>query len=315
MVHVVPDAPADYSDAAFLNAMTERTGCGLILDVYNLECDAHNHGFDIAAFLCELDKIPIPELHVARGVEDNGFLLDLHSKLTHSSTIRMAQDVVAECRGRAEVVTYEFMPEAAPGLGYDAIADELERLPGGIQELTMDLQTHQRKLLGLVRGSYEPTAREGPYIRHVAQSADLQEARRNILLWRIWVLQRTCPLTFSLLKHRQLLGDAVTAFMANSNISQFRETQTPAFLEFMSCYEDTLVASVAQFEMAMIRVREGDETPHVVQWSAEPLQLLNSVATDTPMECEPAAGEFEIIVSHDVPGGFAVVRGCARVNE
>ena len=128
VVHVVPDAPADYSNAAFLNAMTERTGCGLILDVYNLECDAHNHGFDIAAFLRELDKSPIRELHVVRGVEDNGFLLDVHSKLTHPSTIRMAQDVVAECRGTAELVTYEFMPEAVPGLGYDAIADELERL-------------------------------------------------------------------------------------------------------------------------------------------------------------------------------------------
>jgi hypothetical protein len=75
--------------------------------------------------------------------------------------------------------------------------------------------------------------------------------------------------------------------MGHSNISPFQETQTPAFLEFMSCHEDTLIASVAQFEMAMIRVRQGDETPYVVQWSAEPLQLLNSVATDTPMECEP----------------------------
>src|SRR5438309_7276392 len=152
----------------------------------------------------------------------------------------------------------------------------------------MDLKTHQRKLLGLIRGSYEPPTREDPYIRHVAQSADLQEARRNILLWRIWVLQRTCPLTFNLLKHRQLLGDAVTAFMAHSNISPFRETQTPAFLEFMSCYEDTLVASVAQFEMAMIRVRQGDETPYVVQWTVEPLEVLNSLAIDTPMEWEPA---------------------------
>ena len=128
VVHVVPDAPADYSDAAFLNAMTERTGCGLILDVYNLECDAHNHGFDIDTFLSELDLTSVSEIHVACGAEFRGFLLDVHSKLTHPSTIRMAQEVVAECRGTAELVTYEFMPEAVPGLGYDAIAGELGRL-------------------------------------------------------------------------------------------------------------------------------------------------------------------------------------------
>jgi uncharacterized protein (UPF0276 family) len=54
-VHVIPDSPGHYSDSAFLNALADRTGCGLTLDAYNLECDAHNHGFDIPAFLDEFD--------------------------------------------------------------------------------------------------------------------------------------------------------------------------------------------------------------------------------------------------------------------
>lgn len=128
IVHVIPDYPGDYSEAGFLNALTARTGCGLIVDVYNLECDAHNHGFDIPAFLQELDATHVRELHVARGVEHNGFLLDVHSQLTHSSTVALAQQVVRQAAGQARVVVYEFMPEAVPGLGYDAIADELGRL-------------------------------------------------------------------------------------------------------------------------------------------------------------------------------------------
>jgi uncharacterized protein (UPF0276 family) len=128
IVHVLPDCPSEYSDAGFLNSLTKRTGCGLIVDVYNLECDAHNHGFDIQGFLKELDHTNIRELHVARGVEHNGFLLDVHSQLTHSSTIALAQQVVDRSEGAAQVVVYEFMPEAVPGLGYNAIAQELERL-------------------------------------------------------------------------------------------------------------------------------------------------------------------------------------------
>jgi uncharacterized protein len=128
VVHVIPDAPGDYSDAAFLNEMTRRTGCGLILDAYNLECDAHNHGFDIRGFLGELDMTRVRELHVARGVEDNGYLLDVHSQIAASSTVALAQDVVRESQGSAKVVVYEFMPEAVPGLGYDTIANQLERL-------------------------------------------------------------------------------------------------------------------------------------------------------------------------------------------
>jgi uncharacterized protein len=128
IVHVLPDAPADYSDAGFLNALTKRTGCGLVLDVYNLECDAHNHGFDIPTFFSELDATNVRELHVARGVEHNGFLLDVHSQLTHPSTIKLAKYAIEESAANAQVVVYEFMPEAVPGLGQDAIADELSRI-------------------------------------------------------------------------------------------------------------------------------------------------------------------------------------------
>jgi uncharacterized protein (UPF0276 family) len=128
IVHVIPDFPGEYSDAGFLNALADRTGCGLIVDAYNLQCDAHNHGFDISTFLAELEPSNIRELHVACGVEHNGFLLDVHSQLTRSSTVKLAQHIVNQAEGNAQVVVYEFMPEAVPGLGYDAIAEELARL-------------------------------------------------------------------------------------------------------------------------------------------------------------------------------------------
>ncbi len=127
-VHVIPDCPSDYSEAGFLNELTDRTGCWLILDAYNLECDAHNHGFDIPAFLDELRHDSVRELHVACGVEHNGILLDVHSQLARNSTVDLAQDVVRRSEGSAQVVVYEFMPEAIPGLGHPAIAEQLRRL-------------------------------------------------------------------------------------------------------------------------------------------------------------------------------------------
>ena len=98
----------------------------------------------------------------------------------------------------------------------------------------MNLAEHQRKLLGLFRSTYKVRHDDDPYIRKVARSKDLAEGRRNIFLWRHWVLERTAVLTFRLLKRRQLLEPAGNAFMMQYNISPFRETQTPAFLETMS---------------------------------------------------------------------------------
>lgn len=128
IVHVIPDCPADYSDAGFLNAITAHTGCGLILDIYNLECDEHNHGLDIEAFLDELDGDAVRELHVACGVVHNGFMLDVHSRLTRPRTATLAQEAIRDVATQAQVVVYEFMPEAVPGLGHAAIGRELAQL-------------------------------------------------------------------------------------------------------------------------------------------------------------------------------------------
>lgn len=133
IVHVIPDSPGAYSDAAFLNALAQRSGCGLILDVYNLECDAHNHGLNIPQFLNELDFDHVREVHVARGVEHNGFLLDVHSQLTHRSTVDLARHAVGQAGRHAQTVVYEFMPEAVPGLGRDAIVAELGRLRAALR--------------------------------------------------------------------------------------------------------------------------------------------------------------------------------------
>lgn len=128
IVHVVPDFPGEYSDAGFLNALTSRTRCGLILDLYNLECDVHNQGFNISAFLRELDLASVREMHLARGVEHDGFLLDVHSRLPGASTVELAQRVLRSVPESGRVIVYEFMPEAVPGLGREAIAGELARL-------------------------------------------------------------------------------------------------------------------------------------------------------------------------------------------
>lgn len=128
IVRVIPDPPAQYSDAAFLNTIADRTGCGILLDIYNLECDAHNHGLDIAAFLDELDCSHVREIHVACGVEHNGFLLDVHSRLPRPCTLDLAERALSDPQCAPDVMVYEFMPEAIPGLGHAQIADALAEL-------------------------------------------------------------------------------------------------------------------------------------------------------------------------------------------
>jgi uncharacterized protein (UPF0276 family) len=133
IIQLLPDSPAEYTPAGFLNAITARTGCGLILDVYNLECDAHNQGLDIPAFLGELNLAPVRELHLAGGVEHNGFQLDVHSRTTRASTLALALDIIARAPS-LQVVTYELLKEAVPSLGHDAICSELARIRQAVRQ-------------------------------------------------------------------------------------------------------------------------------------------------------------------------------------
>jgi uncharacterized protein (UPF0276 family) len=127
VAHVLPDYTGDYSEAGFLNELTQRTGCGLILDVYNLECDAYNHTFRIDEFLGELDMRPVRELHLAGGVIHRGFKLDVHSRMTADSTVELARRVL-EMAPNVEAITYELLAEAIEKLGPELIGQELERL-------------------------------------------------------------------------------------------------------------------------------------------------------------------------------------------
>jgi len=127
VIHLLPDAPAEFTPAGFLNAITSRTGCGLILDAYNLECDAYNQGLDIPGFLNELDFRAVRELHLAGGVQHKGFHLDIHSGPARDTTLALGMEIIRRAPN-LKVVTYEFLKEAVGLLGHDTICRELRRI-------------------------------------------------------------------------------------------------------------------------------------------------------------------------------------------
>jgi uncharacterized protein (UPF0276 family) len=132
VIHLLPEARAEFTPAGFLNAITSRTGCGLVLDAYNLECDAFNQGLNIRAFLDELDLGAVREIHLAGGVQRHGFQLDVHSDTTRGATLALALEVLRRAPD-VRAITFEFLKEAVPLLGHDRICGELGRIRQAIQ--------------------------------------------------------------------------------------------------------------------------------------------------------------------------------------
>ena len=172
----------------------------------------------------------------------------------------------------------------------------------------MNLAQHQRILLGLMRSTYRIGADDEAYFHRVSASRDLEEARGNVLLWRVYVLERTCVLTVALLRQRQRLLPMLEEFIRQENISPFREFQPRAFLAFASASEDHLIASVAQFEHALGRAREGDPDRFVVPWSLDPRAILKALAEGTPVTEYLPPEPHVTIVDRSLPGSFAIER-------
>jgi uncharacterized protein (UPF0276 family) len=128
VANLLPEYPGqDYSPAGFLNEIAHRSGCGLLLDVYNLECDVRNQRIDLIAFFAELDFSRVREVHIANGVEHRGLLLDVHSRRTREETRAIADEVLRRATD-VEVLLFELLPQARTGNGVEAVAAELDLL-------------------------------------------------------------------------------------------------------------------------------------------------------------------------------------------
>lgn len=74
----------EIAETDFLNELSRRTGCGILLDVNNVYVCATNHGFDGYRYIGELDAPNIGEVHLAGHVrntfEDGSLLIDSHNQ-------------------------------------------------------------------------------------------------------------------------------------------------------------------------------------------------------------------------------------------
>jgi uncharacterized protein (UPF0276 family) len=73
-------ADDQFSEWQFLAALSELSGCELLLDVNNVYVSARNHGFDAWEFISSLPKQRIRQLHVAGHSDYGSYLIDTHDQ-------------------------------------------------------------------------------------------------------------------------------------------------------------------------------------------------------------------------------------------
>ncbi len=116
----------EMSEPRLLNALAERTGCGLLLDVHNLCANAKSHRFDPFEFIDALDLERVVEVHIAGGGELGAWYRDSHSGPCPPPVWQLLDYVVPRA-SRLCGITFEFHDSYFPALGDSGVRVQLER--------------------------------------------------------------------------------------------------------------------------------------------------------------------------------------------
>jgi uncharacterized protein len=118
---------AEYDEAQFLNALCRESGCGLLLDLHNVYTNARNHGFDPMSLLSALDLDLVGEIHLAGGMELDGFYLDAHSDVVPDDVWSLLEWTLPRCRNIGGI-TFELFGSWVDSVGLDNVRAQLQRM-------------------------------------------------------------------------------------------------------------------------------------------------------------------------------------------
>ncbi|WP_019026512.1 DUF692 domain-containing protein [Colwellia piezophila] len=82
----------------FLSALTQETGCGLLLDVNNIYVSAHNQGFDAVEYLTNIPVKAVKEIHLAGfsidNIEGEEVYIDSHGEKVYQGVWQLYQQAI-----------------------------------------------------------------------------------------------------------------------------------------------------------------------------------------------------------------------------
>jgi uncharacterized protein len=115
------------SDGAFVAAVAEEAGCGILLDLHNLWANELNGRQTVREFVAELPLERVNEIHIAGGLEHGGYWLDAHSGRIPEPLLELASWVVPQLPNLGAIV-FELLASYLEPLGLDGVAEEVAKL-------------------------------------------------------------------------------------------------------------------------------------------------------------------------------------------
>ena len=120
-------------DGTFMSEVVTRADCGILLDLHNLWTNERNGRQSVADYMAQVPLDRVWEVHLAGGLEHNGYWLDAHSGLLHPDLLRVAAAVLPQLPA-VRAVVYEILPEFVVQNGRNVLRADLESVQRLVQK-------------------------------------------------------------------------------------------------------------------------------------------------------------------------------------
>jgi uncharacterized protein (UPF0276 family) len=314
----------ELADGEFVARVIEAADCGLLLDLHNVFANERNGRQPLDAFLEQLPLERVWEVHLAGGMEAEGFWLDSHSGAIPDALCGIAERVIPRLPNLGAII-FEIFPSFVPLVGLDLIREELARL----RDLWRLRPRERRPQVPRIRLSSEscdtvpPEAWERALGKLVTGQAvddeigaELARDRAVSLVgglvceFRASMIVAVLPLTSRLLilaLGAQASRVVFQDYWSRTPPRMFASLEAEAFGRYLGALELKVpqLAAVLSFERAVLATLV-DGQRRVVPFEFEPLPLLRGLAEGRLPEKAGQAGAYEIELT---PDGLADLKG------
>jgi len=313
-------------DGDFIAEVSRRTGCGILLDMHNVYTNALNGRQSVEQFVSSLPLERVWELHLAGGMDLDGFWLDGHCDAIPERLVELTREILPALPN-VHALIFEVFPSFVPLVGWPKIRAQIERM----RDLWAARRTGQAN--GTVtRAAAEPWARPGaapeewerelarlvvgwapsgtPLSLELAVDPGVRLMQKLVREFRGSMLVNVLRFTMRLLILTLGEEGAMTVLRAywDKVPPQFYATTEAArFLDFLDEADLKIprLHEVMSFERALMATAMDDQV-RVVKFAADILPLLRALA-EGELPAQPGrAGDFEIEITPDDIGGNPV---------
>lgn len=304
-------------DGEFVARIVEEADCGILLDLHNLYCNERNERNSMEHFLREIPLERVWEVHLAGGMEMDGYWLDSHSGDMHDELTARAMDIIPTLGnlGALNFEIYETFLESMDVETFDAITAQLRRIWDMAGKESPGRQQRQRPPSfpqSQSRAHSHPSVQEweqsltrSVWKGTIDNSACAEDKLPLALYTRLAqsfrgsMLTQALPRTirYLLLQEGEQIDTLLQQYYADVSPRLYTPLEARAFVQWLEIEEvlNPLLRSLTEYDMAFINiVREG--TPQLVTFPGNPTSVFEALAEmRLPELPPPPPWEIEIL--------------------